>query len=113
MTIVIHFLDRDQFNELLVSSNNVSDTVCRSLGYKGEYNAGSLRVEREHNRVNRKPENRSQALSAQRTEALKEDSAQSGNWGRQGMPQLNAYGVHPMKRLTFNSQRNFKFRFIN
>lgn len=26
---------------------------------------------------------------------------------------LSATGVHPMKRLTFNSQRNFKFRFIN
>lgn len=62
-------------------------------------------------RVNRKPENRSQALSAQRTEALKEDSAQSGNWGRQNAS-AERYGVHPMKRLTFNSQRNFKFRFL-
>ena len=74
MTIVIHFLDRDQFNELLVSSDNVSDTVCRSLGYKSEYNAGSLGVDRENNRVKRKPEDQSRALSVQRTEAwLKEE----------------------------------------
>ena len=59
MTIVIHVPDRDQFNELLVSSYNVSDTVCRSLGYKSEYNAGSLQVERENKRVNSKSENRS------------------------------------------------------